>query len=114
MISTFPTNADPTVLNKWIVLTVNWASHLGTNGSKVWCNGHKLRTFTAVENPGAPDVHIGTLRSAGASIAPLAGDIAEIIIVKESALINNASTIKRIQKNLLDEYTIAHEPMLSM
>ena len=38
-ISTFPTNADPTLLNKWIAITVTWAPKLGVNGSQVWCNG---------------------------------------------------------------------------
>ena len=35
----FPTNADPTLLNKWIVITVTWAPQLGVIGSQVWCNG---------------------------------------------------------------------------
>ena len=41
ILSTFPTNADPTVLNKWIVLTVTWSPQLGADGSKIWCNGQK-------------------------------------------------------------------------
>ena len=32
-ISTFPTNADPTLLNKWIVITVTWSPQLGADGS---------------------------------------------------------------------------------
>ena len=39
LISTFPTNADPTLLNKRIVLTVTWSPQLGADGSQVWCNG---------------------------------------------------------------------------
>ena len=113
VISTFPTNADATLLNNWIVLTVNWASHLGVNGSAVFCNGKKLRTFTAVENPGAPDVYIGTLGSGG-TIAPLTGDIAEIIIFKELALINTDLNVFRIHKHLLEKYEITHDPILSL
>ena len=51
-VSTFTTNADPTVLNKWIVVTVTWSPQLGANGSQVWCNRQKLRNFTAKENVG--------------------------------------------------------------
>ena len=46
-ILTFPTKANPTELNKWIVVTVTWSPQLGADGSQVWCNGQKLRNFTA-------------------------------------------------------------------
>ena len=113
VISTFPTNADATLLNNWIVLTVNWASRLGKGGSAVFCNGKKLRTFTAWDNLGSPDVYIGTLGSGG-TIAPLTGDIAEIIIFKELALINTDLNVFRIHKHLLEEYEITHDPILSL
>ena len=32
VISTFPTNADPALLNKWIVMTVTWSPQLGADG----------------------------------------------------------------------------------
>ena len=48
-ITTFPTKANPTELNKWIVITVTWSPQLGADGSQVWCNGQKLRNFTAKE-----------------------------------------------------------------
>ena len=110
-ILTFPTNADPTVLNKWIVITATWSSQLGADGSQVWCNGQKLRNFTAKENVGAKNFAIGIFNAANLA-APLAGDMAELIIFKQKDELNNASTIKRIQKHLLDKYAIAHEPML--
>ena len=81
-ILTFPTNADPTLLNKWIVITVTWSPQLGADGSQVWCNGQKLRNFTAKENVGATNFALGSV-SADAPIAPLAGDIAELIIFKQ-------------------------------
>ena len=112
-ISTFPTNADPTLLNKWIVITVTWSPQLGVDGSQVWCNGQKLRNFTAKENVGATNFALGSVNAANLE-APLAGDIAELIIFKQEDELNNASTIKRIQKHLLDKYAITHEPMLSM
>ena len=34
-ILTFPTNADPTVLNRWIVITTTWSPQLGGDGSQV-------------------------------------------------------------------------------
>ena len=58
VISTFPTNANPTLPNNWVVLKVNWASHLGKGGSKVFCNGKLLRAFTAWDNLGGPDIYI--------------------------------------------------------
>ena len=94
-------------------MTVNWASHLGADGSKVFCNGKKLRTFTAVENLGVPDVYIGTLGSGG-TIASLTGDIAEIIIFKELALINTELNVFRIHEHLLEKYEITHDPILSL
>ena len=112
-ISTFPTKANPTELNKRIVITVTWSPQLGADGSQVWCNGQKLRSFTAKENSGATNFAIGSL-SANSVAAPLAGDIAELIIFKQEDELNNDSTIKRIQKHLLDKYAITHEPMLSM
>ena len=112
-ITTFPTKANPTELNKWIVITVTWSPQLGADGSQVWCNGQKLRNFTAKENVGATHFSIGSL-SANSVAAPLAGDIAELIIFKQEDELNNASTIKRIQKHMLDKYAITHEPMLSM
>ena len=112
-ITTFPTKANPTELNKWIVITVTWSPQLGADGSQVWCNGQKLRNFTAKENVGATNFALGSV-SADVSIAPLAGDIAELIVFKQEDELNNASTIKRIQKHLLDKYGITHEPMLSM
>ena len=112
-ISTFPTNADPTVLNKWIVITATWSTQLGADGSQVWCNGKMLRNFTAKENVGATNFAIGSVNAANPE-ASLAGDIAELIIFKQKGELNNASTIKRIQKHLLDKYAITHEPMLSM
>ena len=112
-ISTFPTNADPMLLNKWIVITATWSPQLGVDGSQVWCNGQKLRNFTAKENFGATNFALGSVNAANLE-APLAGDIAELIIFKQEDELNNASTIKRIQKHLLDKYAITHEPMLSM
>ena len=112
-ILTFPTNPDPTVLNKWIVITATWSPQLGADGSQVWCNGQKLRNFTAKENVGATNFALGCV-SADAPIAPLAGDIAELIIFKQKDELNNASPIKSIQKHFLDKYAITHEPMLSM
>ena len=111
-ISTFPTNADPNVLNKSIVVTATWSPQVGVDGSQVWCNGQKLRNFTAKENVGATNFALGSV-SADVSIVPLAGDIAELIIFKQEDELYNASTIKRIQKHLLDKYAITHEPMLS-
>ena len=112
-ITKFPTKANPTELNKWIVLTVTWSPQLGADGSQVWCNGQKLRTFTAKENVGATHFAIGSLSANGVA-APLTGDIAELIVFKQEDELNNASTIKRIQKHLLEKYAITHEPMLSM
>ena len=112
-ISTFPTNADPTVLNKWIVITATWSPQLGADGSQVWCNRQKLGNFTAKENVGATNFALGSANAANLE-APLAGDIAELIIFKQKDELNDASTIKRIQKHLLDRYAIMHEPMLSM
>ena len=100
-------------MNKWIVITVTWSPELGADGSQVWRNGQKLRNFTAKGNVGATHFAIGSL-SANSVAAPLAGDIAELIIFKQEDELNNASTIKRIQKHLLDKYAITHEPMLSM
>ena len=100
-------------MNKWIVITVTWSPQLGVNGSQVWCNGQKLRSFTAKENVGATHFAIGSV-SATNLTAPLAGDIAELIVFKQKDELNNASTIKRIQKHLLDKCAITHEPMLSM
>ena len=100
-------------MNKWIVITVTWSPQLGADGSQVWCNGQKLRNFTAKENVGATHFSIGSL-SANSVAAPLAGDIAELIVFKQEDELNNASTIKRIQKHLLEKYAITHEPMLSM
>ena len=108
-----PTNADPTLLNKWIVITVIWSPQLGADGSQVWCNGQKLRNFTAKENVAATSFAIGTVNASRLE-APLAGDIAELIIFKQKDELTNASTIKRIQKHLLDKYAITHEPILSM
>ena len=113
LISTFPTNADPTLLNKWIVITVTCSPQLGADGSQVWCNGQKLRNFTVKENVGATNFAIGSVNASRLE-APLAGDIAELIIFKQKDELNNASTIKRIQKYLLDKYAITHEPILSM
>ena len=76
----------------------------------MWCNGQKLRNFTAKENVGATNFALGSV-SADASIAPLSGDIAELIIFKQEDELNNASTIKGIQKHLLDKYAITQEPM---
>ena len=112
-ITTFPTKANPTELNKWIVITVTWSPQLGADGSQVWCNGQKLRNFTAKENVGATHFSIGSV-NANRVEAPLAGDIAELIVFKREDELNNASTIKRIQKHLLEKYGITHEPMLSM
>ena len=109
----FPTKAKPTELNKWIVVTVTWSPQLGADGSQVWCNGQKLRSFTAKEDIGATSFAIGSVNAINLE-APLAGDIAELIIFKQEDELNNASTIKRIQKHLLDKYAITHEPMLSM
>ena len=80
-ITTFPTKANPTELNKWIVITVTWSPQLGVDGSQVCCNGQKLRNFTAKENVGATHFAIGSL-SANSVAAQLAGDIAELIIFK--------------------------------
>ena len=93
-ISTFPTKANPTELNKWIVITVTWSPQLGLDGSQVWCNGPKLRNFTAKENVRAAHFAIGSINDSVA--APLAGDIAELIIFKQEDELNNASIIKRI------------------
>ena len=41
-ILTFPTNADPTALNKRIFKTVTWSPKLGAEGPQVWCNGQKI------------------------------------------------------------------------
>ena len=112
-ILTFPTKANPTELNKWIVVTVTWSPQLVADGSQVWCNGQKLRNFTAKENVGATHFAIGSLNANGVA-APLAGYIAELIIFKQEDELNNASTIIRLQKHLLDKYDITHEPMLSM
>ena len=112
-ISTFPTNANPTALNKWIVITATRSPQLGADGSQVWCNGQKLRNFTAKENAGAANFAIVCVNATNLA-APLAGDIAELIIFKNKDKLNNASTIKRIQKHLLDKNAITHEQMLSM
>ena len=112
-ILTFPTNADPTELNKWIFITATWSPQVGANGSQVWCNGQKLRNFTAAENVGATHFALGSI-SADRLEAAFNGDIAELIIFKQEDELNNASTIKRIQKHLLDKYAIKHEPVLSM
>ena len=112
-ILTFPTNADPTVLNKWIVITATLSPQLGADGSEVWCNGQKLRNFTAKENVGATSFAFGSVNATNLE-APLAGDIVELILFKQEDQLINASTIKRIQKHLLDKYAITHEPMLSM
>ena len=111
VISTFPTNADPTLFNKWIVLTVTWSPQLGADGSQVWCNGQKLRNFTTEENVGATNFAIGSVNASRLEAA-FNGDIAELIIFKQKDELNNASTIKRIQKHLLDKYAITHETML--
>ena len=76
LISTFPTNADPTMLNKWIVITVTLSPQLGADGSQVWCNGQKLRNFTAKENLGATNFALGSVNARKLE-APLAGDIAD-------------------------------------
>ena len=112
-ILTFPTNADPTVLNKWIVLTVTWSPQLGADGSQLWCNRQKLRNFTAKENDDATNFAICSANVSRLE-GPLAGDIAELIIFKQKDELKNASAIKRIQKHLHDKYAITHEPMLSM
>ena len=112
-ISTFPTNANPTVLNKWIVVTATYSPQLGVDGSQVWCNGQKLRNFTAKENVGATIFALCSVNATNLE-APLAGEIAELIIFKQEDELNNALTIKRIQKHLLDKYAITLEPMLSM
>ena len=114
-ISTFPTKANPTESNKWIVMTVTWPPppQLGVDGSQVWCNGQKLRNFTAKENVGATNFALGSANAVNLE-DPLAGDIAELIIFKQEDELNNASTIKRIQKHLLDKYAITPRPMLSM
>ena len=70
-------------------------------------------TLLQKKNVGATHFAIGSV-SATNLTAPLAGDIAELIVFKQKEELNNASTIKRIQKHLLDEYAITHEPMLSM
>ena len=62
-ILTFPTNADATVLNKWIVITVTWSPQLGADESQVWCNGQKLRNFTAKENVAAKNFAIGSVNA---------------------------------------------------
>ena len=55
---------------------------LGADGSQVWCNGQKLRNFTAKENVGATNFALGSVNTANLE-APLAGDIAELIIFKQ-------------------------------
>ena len=82
LISTFPTNADPTLLDKWIVLTVTWSPQLGADGSQVWCNGQKLRNFTAKENFGAANFAIGSVNASRLE-GSLAGDIAELMMFKQ-------------------------------
>ena len=101
------------MLNKWKFITATWSPQLRPDGSQVWWNGQKLRNFTAKENIGATNLSIGSVNAANPE-APLAGDIAELIIFKQKDESNNASTIKRIQKHFLDKYAITHEPILSM
>ena len=79
--STFPTNADPTLLNKWIVITVTWSPQLGADGSQVWCIGQKLRNFSSKENVSATNFAIGSVNASRLE-APFDGDIAELIIFK--------------------------------
>ena len=73
----------------------------------------KIEKLTAKENVGATNFALGSVNASRLE-APLAGDMAELIIFKQKDELNNASTIKKIQKHLLDEYAITHEPMLSM
>ena len=73
----------------------------------------KLRDFTGKENVGATNFAIDSINASRLE-APLAGGIAELIIFKQKSELDNASTIKRIQKHFLDEYDITHEPILSM
>ena len=82
VISTFPKNANPTVLNKLIVITATWAPQLGVNGSQVWCNGQKLRKFSSKGNVGATNFALGNVNASRLE-APFNGDIAELIILKK-------------------------------
>ena len=72
-----------------------------------------MRNLTSKENVGATNFAIGSVNASRLEAA-LAGDIAELIIVKQIDELNNASGTKRIHKHLLDKYAFMHEPILAM
>ena len=71
-ISIFPTNVNPTVLNKWIAITATWSPQLCADGSQVWCNGQELRNITAKENVGSTNFAKGSVNATNLA-APLGG-----------------------------------------
>ena len=78
-IGTYLTKANAGQLNKWCCLSIHWDVQSGSDKSSVYCNGKKLRKFTAHSSTGSNQMTFGDLNPNG--LAGLNGSIAFFCIV---------------------------------
>ena len=99
-------DADPTLPNKMICLTVQWDYVGGTNASSIFCNGKKLASFTA--SPGTanrnPNVLLGAVGEAVNDKYRFDGSIYYFSHRKGIAMTDNE--IKRTQTILCREFNV--------
>ena len=76
--------ADASVLNKWICLSVHWDVPAGAGKSSCWMNGKKVKTFRAKTSPRSNQMVFGDLDPG--KLAPLNGDIQMFLLYKGWAM----------------------------
>ena len=96
------TKANASELNKWCLLSVHW--DVG-EGSSVWVNTKKLKTFAAKSRTGSDTMTFGDLDPNG--IAGLNGDIQLFLVYKGFAM--DERIIRAHHKMICERFGVDHE-----
>ena len=107
-IGDFPADANPIQTIKFCVLSIhcnnNGTSGCGNNKSYVYCNGKKLKTFTAGDVKGDTSFYIGSLYCA--KYYAMKGEVGRFLVCGNRDVPMNDDEIKNVHAYLMAEWKI--------
>ncbi|XP_002122386.3 uncharacterized protein LOC100185808 [Ciona intestinalis] len=101
------TNANPSTLNVWNVVSVQWNLDGGVDASSVWCNGKLLQRFQAELSPSATRFAIGDINPQAVSY--LHGAIGEFVLFKDIVITDYE--MKKYQLHFIEKWGITADPI---
>ena len=111
-IRNFPKDANPIQTTKFCVFSIHWnnkgSSGCGKDNSYVYCNGKKLKTFTAGDVTGYTSFIIGAMNS-NRKYA-MKGEIGRFLVCGNRDVPMNEDEIKNVHAYLMGEWKINQKP----